>query len=504
VSLKKRCKQEQAPAVGGGDNKLTKATLHGAFWAYAATYSSKLMVLISTTILARLLLKEDFGIAGYALVITAYLDIINGLGIGPALIYYPKNKETTNIAFWLGLGMGIILFIIAWFLAPLAGKYFNDLRAVPVTRVLALTFPISALSIVHEAILRKELLFKTKAIPDFTRAMGKGLTSIILALLGAGVWSLIFGQLVGVALSVIAYWRVVPWAPSLRFNFYRAPALLSYGLNIVSVKALGVLLLNTDYLLVGRYLGPASLGTYTLAFRIPELIIGQFAEIISQVLFPIYAKIGNTHELYRQRIFLTIRYVSMITVPIGVGLALVAKPFILTLFSDKWIDAAPIMSAISISYTVEALIYNFGDIYKATGHPAILTKISLIRVLILLPALWWTITKLGSLLAVGWTVAVVSFIGMMVQLIVAHRILRIPYLMIMEALRPAAIGCISMAVFVAAALFYCSELPPLLQLVLTVSIGGVTYLGTLWRFQNEVRGTAVSTLRKGLKKGDDK
>lgn len=485
------------------DNKLTKATIHGAFWAYAATYSSKLMVLISTTILARLLLKEDFGVAGYALVITAYLDIINGLGIGPALVYYPKNKETTNIAFWLGLGMGIMLFIIAWFIAPLAGKYFNDARAVPVTRVLALTFPISALSIVHEAILRKELLFKLKAIPDFVRAMSKGITSITLALLGTGVWSLIYGQLVGVALSVIAYWWVIPWYPSLRLNYNRAPALLSYGINIVSVKALSVLLLHTDFLLVGRYLGAASLGTYTLAFRIPEMIIGQFAEIISQVLFPVYAKIGHTPELYKQRIFLTIRYVSMITVPIGVGLALVAKPFILTLFSDKWLDAVPIMAAISISYTLEALIYNFGDIYKATGHPAILTKISFIRVLILLPALWWAITKLGSLLAVGWTVVVVSFIGMIIQLIVAHRILQIPYIMIMEALRPAAIGCTSMAFFVVVMLGYCSDLSPLLQLILAIVIGSATYLGTLWWFQNEVLLTAISTLRKGFNKGNN-
>lgn len=477
---------------------LANVTISGAFWAYASTYTSKLMVFVTTTILARLLLQEDFGIVGYALVIMGYLDIINGLGIGPALIYYPADEERTNMAFWLGLSVGITLFALAWFLAPLAGRYFNDVRAVPVTRVLALSFPLSALSLVHEFLLRKNLAFKRKVVPDFVRAMSKGVVAIVLALLGFGVWSLVIGQLMGVFFSVIAYWRVMPWYPTWRLNFSHVRSLLTYGLNIVSVRALSIVSLNTDFLLVGRYLGAAPLGTYTLAFRIPEMIIGQFADIIGQVLFPAYSKIDYDPDVYRKGVFMTIRYVSMVTVPIGLGLALVARPFVLTLFTEKWENAIPVLVAISLSMALDSLTYNFGDVYKALGRPSILTKLIMIRVVILLPALWWAVTGPGTLTAVGMVVVGVSVIEIVISFYVCRRVLHLSLGMLLRALRPTAIGSSGMALIVLAVLARCTDTTPVTQLLFAVAAGGTAYLSILWFFENKVVDTAITILRKGI------
>ncbi|WP_339134464.1 MAG: lipopolysaccharide biosynthesis protein [Candidatus Electrothrix sp. GW3-4] len=484
--------------MNNSSSKIAKATIFGTLWAYASTYSSKLMVLVSTTILARLLAQEDFGIVGYALVIMGYLDIINGLGIGPALIYYPRDDERTNMAFWLGLAVGITLFAMAWFLAPLAGEYFNDARAVPVTRVLALSFPLSALSLVHEFLLRKELAFKRKAVADFVRAMGKGIISIVLALLGFGVWSLVIGQLMGVVFSVLAYWKVMPWYPSCHLNFSHTRSLLTYGLNIVSVRALSVVSLNTDFLLVGRYLGAALLGTYSLAFRIPEMIIGQFADIIGQVLFPAYSKMGYDSETYQKGVVMTIRYVSLVTVPVGLGLALVARPFVLTLFTEKWENAIPVLVAISLAMVLDTLTYNFGDVYKALGRPNILTKLAIVRVIILLPALWWAVTGPGTLIAVSKVVVGVSVIEMVTSFLVGRWILHISLPMILRALRPTAIGSSGMTLIVLGVLALCADTTPAIQLVLAVLAGGTAYLSIMWFFENKVIVTAVTTLRKGI------
>src|SRR4028118_1088333 len=103
---------------------LTKKTIRGLSWTYAAHYSGKLLVFISTVILARLLLKEDFGIAGYAVVVIGFLDVLNDLGIGPALIYYPNDQEALDTAFWLGLGISSVLFTLTWIAAPLIGVFF--------------------------------------------------------------------------------------------------------------------------------------------------------------------------------------------------------------------------------------------------------------------------------------------------------------------------------------------------------------------------------------------
>src|SRR3712207_1397977 len=125
--------------------KLAGVTIRGTMWVYLSTYSGKLLVFLSTVILARLLSKEDFGVAGYALVAISFLDVMSDMGIGPALIFHRADPEVSDTAFWLNLGFAAALFGATWLAAPLVGVLFNDQRAVDVTRVLGLTFPITAL-----------------------------------------------------------------------------------------------------------------------------------------------------------------------------------------------------------------------------------------------------------------------------------------------------------------------------------------------------------------------
>ncbi|MCP5095263.1 MAG: oligosaccharide flippase family protein, partial [Chloroflexi bacterium] len=272
------------------DLNFAKATVKGTFWTYASHYGGKLLVFVSTIILARLLTQEDFGIVGFALVVISFLYVLNDLGIGSALIYYQDDPDAPHTGFWLGLLMGIALFGITWLIAPLAGTFFQDARAVPVTRALGVTFPIIALGNVHESLLHKNLAFRRKFIPDVTKMTSKGLTSIILALLGFGFWSMVVGQIVGAIVLVIAYWYTLSFRPQFRFERKLVRPLLSYGSGIVALNAVAILLTNADYLFVGRFLGAAALGVYTLAFRIPDMLIIQFCTVVGKVLFPVYAK----------------------------------------------------------------------------------------------------------------------------------------------------------------------------------------------------------------------
>ena len=283
-----------------------KTTVKGTFWTYASHYGGKLLVFVSTTILARLLTQEDFGIVGFALVVISFLYVLNDLGIGSALIYYADDPDAPHTGFWLGLLMGIVLFGITWLIAPLAGTFFHDARAVPVTRALGSTFPIIALGNVHESLLHKNLAFRRKFIPDVTKMTSKGLTSIILALLGFSFWSMVAGQIVGAVVLVIAYWYTLPFRPQFRFNQKLVRPLLSYGSGIVAVNAIAILLTNADYLFVGRFLGAAALGVYTLAFRIPDMLIIQFCTVVGKVLFPVYAKMRDNKRSLQNAFLMTV------------------------------------------------------------------------------------------------------------------------------------------------------------------------------------------------------
>ena len=483
------------------DNQnLVKATLHGTFWLYAATYSGKILVFISTVILARLLVQEDFGLAGYALIVISFLEVLGDLGIGAAVIYYRDDPKVLNTAFLLNVATGLVLFGLTWLVAPIAAEFFKDPRIVPLTRFLGLTFPITAVGNIHSALLRKNLTFKRKFIPDITKSFGKGVVSVVLALMGLGAWSLVIAQVFGTAVAVIALWWVSPWRPGWQFDRQMARPLLTFGVNIVAVNGLGTFINQVDYLVVGRVLGAAALGVYTLAFRIPELLVKEFCANAGQVIFPAYAKIREDKAALSQGFLITMRYMSLITVPVALGLAAVSQPLVLAFVTKKWAEAIPVLSAIAIYTLIRSITFNIGDVYKAQGRPEILTRLSLVTAALLAPALWWAAVVVGTITAVAWTQVVIALIAGLLNLAVAARLLTTPLRLIIRTFWPSVAAGLVMAVIVRGLITQMSGVAPIWQLTAGVLVGALIYGGILWFWQRDVIMQAVASLRTAFSK----
>ncbi len=456
------------------------------------------MVFISTVLLAHLLSKDDFGVVGFAVTTIGFLDVMSDLGVVPALIYHPEDEDTSVTAFWLGLVIGILLFFITWVAAPLVGLFFQDPRAIPVTRVLALSYPINALGATHQAILQKKLAFERTFIPDLAQSLVKGLGSIVLAFLGIGAWSLIGGQLGGMVTGAIVVWLIARWKPTFTFKPAIARSLLKYGVKIVGVDLLGIILVNLDYLLVGRYMGAASLGVYTLAFRLPDLVILQFARILSGVIFPIYTRMRDVPGSLAKGFTMTTRYVSLVTVPLGLGLAILAEPFVISVFSEKWIEAIPVVRAIAIYAMFLSLSYNAGSVYKAEGRPQVLTWLALVRLAVLLPALYWATTTANSIVAVGWAQALIALFAGILNLVVAARLLKIASTTLLDALKPAVLAGILMSAVILIFLSTAKSMIPWAQLGLGTMLGALSYIAAIWIFQRDVIDTVSIQIRSAL------
>jgi O-antigen/teichoic acid export membrane protein len=358
-----------------------------------------------------------------------------------------------------------------------------------------LVYPIIALGSTHQKIIEKKLAFKRTFLPELLRSLTKGGATIGFALSGFGVWSLILGQLCSEVVSTIAYWISAGWVPSMLIDRDKAYSLLSYGAKYVGADAVAVLLLNLDYLLVGRYLGAVAMGVYTLAFRLPDLIVLQFARTLSGVVFPIYSRMRETSNNMARGFLLTTRYISLITVPMGVGLALVAKPFTEVMFSSKWVDAVPAIQGLAIYSMLLSLAYNAGGAYKASGRPQIIIWLGVVRLGILLPALWWAVNVPGTIVAVSWMHAAVAFVSAAISLYLAARILNLQMSEIYAALYPSVVAGLCMAAAVYGTLWLTVTMSALAQLLSGTLAGGVVYLMTLWLFQRDVVLEASQKLR---------
>ncbi len=451
----------------------------GVLWNTLAFGLSKLAVLLTTSILARLLTKEEFGQVAVAVVVIHYLSVIKDLGLGVALIQRRGDvNDAANTVFTINIILGFALSAIVIPLAPPIADYFHDPSVVPVLRWLGVSFAIHALGAVHMIWLLRELDYRRKFIPDMGNTIVKGVTSIGMAFAGFGVWSLVVGQIAGALASIILVWIILPWRPRLTINRTIAASLMTFGASIIGGDILTTIIDNIDYVIVGRVFGVAQLSVYTLAYRLPEMLLIGNLWVLGQIAFPAFSSIQDKPDEMRNGFLGSVRLVELIATPISLGLFIAADPIVRVVFGDQWLEAIPMLRVLALFAWVYSLGFHIGGIYKAVGRPDILLNLSIFSVIILIPSL--LIGSTFGVIGVAWGHLFAVLVRRIVSLAFATRFLKVTLWEILSELKPSLRAGLVMAAVAFAVLYLTASLSPLVQLIFVMLAGASGYLGIVW------------------------
>ena len=465
-------------------DSIGKKTTQNIGWNYLSFGLSKALSLLIISILAHILPPENFGLVALATLAIDYLSVVGDLGLGSALVQLRGNiDEASDTVFSINLITGLGLSTLTFIVAPFAATFFREPELVPVLRWLGLSFTLSAIGAVHNVRLQRALNFRRKLIPDLGNSIIKGIISITMALSGFGVWSLVIGQLVGGGIASLLLWVVVPWRPRLHIRPDLAGKLFSFGLVIMLNNALAILGDSFDYLVIGRVFNTAALGVYTLAYRLPELLVINTLWVMTAVLFPAFSEIQSDIEMLRTNFLKVIRYVEMIVVPLCLGMVVAADPIIRVFFGEQWLEAIPIMRVLSLYALVTSIGFHVGDVYKAIGRPDILLKIAIPVFSIRILALW--IGAQYSLLGVAIAHLVSTVIEVTIRLTVATRIVKISPRAILAQLRALLAGA-ALIVFALGALFIMRSAQPIFQLIFIIFAGATGYILAISQLEKEI------------------
>ncbi len=458
---------------------ITRKAGRGIFWNFLTYGLSKGTVLLTTSILARLLTKGDFGLIAVAVVAINYLSVVKDLGLGVALIQRRDDvDEAANTVFTINLILGFALSAVVIPLAPLFALYFHEPMITPVLRWLGVSFAINALGAVHVIWLMRDLDYRRKFIPDMGNTIVKGVASIGLALAGFGVWALVFGQILGALASVILVWIILPWRPKLRLNKKITNTLIKFGASVTGGDILSVFIDNIDYVLVGRLFGLEQLSVYTLAYRLPEMLLIGNLWVMGGVTFPAFSSIQDKPAEMRRGVLASVRLIQLIAVPISLGLLIAADPIVRVVFGEQWLDAIPVLRVLAVYAWVYSIGYHVGDVYKAIGRPDILLKLTIMTLIIIIPAL--LIGSNFGMIGIAWGHLVAVLIRRIVSLSLATRFVKISFIDIIKELRPSFLGALAMTPVTLAVLYLTANVSPFLQLTLVVLFGAAVYLAVLW------------------------
>jgi PST family polysaccharide transporter len=314
-------------------------------------------------------------------------------------------------------------------------------------------------------------------MPEVLRGVVRGAVSISLAATGFGAVSLIIGMLAGSAARTIIQWRLVPFRPNLSFDRGIARTMISYGVGASLLQIITVVSQNTDTAAVGRVLGGAALGLYTIGYRIPELIIANVGQFVSVVAFPALARKRAEDAAGLARASLNLlRYQALYSIPVAVGLAIVSPPLIVVFFGDKWQEAGGVMSAIAILQGIATLIYPLGDVFKALAKQRILVALNCVQLPLLIAAV--ILAAPSGILAVAW--ARVGGMVLFAALFLGQvkRVIDVDFGELLVAIRPGALTALGVGIGAGAVRLAWPALSvgPLLAATAAGAIGGALVL----------------------------
>ncbi len=323
---------------------------NGLKWMYLSSVAQVGLRIFVLAVLARLLLPSDFGLLGLALIFTSCAERLGQVGVGPALVQ--KNLLTdadirTGTA--LSLLSGILIAIALTVIAPFVGTFFDAPRVVGVLQILAFGFIIDGFGVVSDSLLQRQLRFRAVMFSEnLSYVVGNVCVGTCLAWLGYGVWSLVFSNLAMKIVRVVLLRRAqtAPWVGSL--DSASTKALLNTGVGFSLGRILSFLALQGDNFVVGRLLGVDVLGMYTRAYQLMTLPATYLGQALERVLFPAMAKKQNDKSKLIEIFYWNIELVTLIALPVSVGMFFLSEEIIAVLFGSKWVSVAPTLTILSL------------------------------------------------------------------------------------------------------------------------------------------------------------
>lgn len=338
-------------------------------WAYVADGGREAITSLISLVLAALLGPEIFGLVAMALVYIIFIELLLKQGMGAAVIQRRDLQSAhRDSAFWLVMGSALVLTVAS---VVLSGWWATvnrtpDLQMV----VLGLTplIPLHGLTVVQEALLRRDLRFSTLALRTNLSALLGGLLGVALAVTGFGVWALVAQQLGTALVAVIVLWAVSGWRPRLRFSRQAARDLLGFSTGSL-VGSLGVFVNNrSDAVLIGLLFGPVVVGLYRLASRLIDMVIGITVRALQSLSLPELSRVQQDPALFRQRLLRLIKVSGLLGVPV-LGVLAGSAEATLGLIGDQWIPAAGALRLLCIAGAFRVLFGLTGPMLQALGHP---------------------------------------------------------------------------------------------------------------------------------------
>ncbi|WP_254537055.1 lipopolysaccharide biosynthesis protein [Halomarina litorea] len=402
---------------------LTSRTVVGGLWVAFTNGGNRVLELLMLVVLARLLSPADFGLFGIALVALSALQRFSRLGLDTALVQRKEENvdDYLDTAFTLQILRGALVAAVAFVAAPYVAEFFGEPRARLLLQVVALATLFRALYNPGTVYFQKSLEFHKQFVLTVTGTSTRVAVSIGYALVSPTVWALVAGLVVGNFAQLVVSYVIHDYRPRPGLDVPKARGMVDYGKWIFGSSAVSFLYSEGDDVFVGWFLGSGALGVYQVAYRLSNAPATEVAHTISRVAMPAYSKVQDDTAALREGFHRVLRLSSLVSLPIGVGIAVVAPVFVPTVLGDGWEQMVVPMQVLATFGVLRSVRTCTSPLFRAVGRPDYVAKIHAIRLAVMAAAIY-PLTDAFGLAGTALSVLLTSAVGIPIATALAIRL----------------------------------------------------------------------------------
>ena len=345
-------------------------------WVAVGQASRIGLQVLGVAILTRLLPASDFGVIAMALAVAAFAYLIRDMGTVATMIQRESLPQSVlSTVFWLNLLVGLLLGVVIYVAAPLIATLFDEPALADVLRLFSVVFPIAATGNVPRGLVERATRFRTLAFLEIGASLAGIVTGVICATQGKGVHALVWQTIVNSTVYTAGLWVTSRWQPTWAWDRGVLREFGSFSSNIVAFNFFNYVIRNSDVMFIGRVLGSAELGFYSIAHRIAVFPMQNLSSAVVRTLMPAFSRMQSDVRQLGDNHVRILGVVAAVVAPLMGGLWVLREPLVTLVLGPDWLPVTPVVAWLALVGLLHSLRAPGGTVLIAMNRTDLLRNL---------------------------------------------------------------------------------------------------------------------------------
>lgn len=377
---------------------LKKRAVGATMWSLLLKVLTRLLGVVTTVSLARLLSPADYGIFAVIAIADGLLNVLTETSLATALVQVKGDTEDMlDTAFTAQLVRGVVVFALMWLVAPFWCGSFGVPEATSALRALTVAQLVQGATSIRVVLLIRDMRFDKLFFLYLGQALANAVTVITAAIVLRNVWAFVLAPIAENVARVIISYAIAPYRPRLSFDRAKAREMFRYTRWLMGYSVVDLALETGGHGVVGKLLGKADLGLYRMGYQLASEGARAMSTIVSRVAFPLFANVQSDPARIRRGFQAVFGSAVLVLLPLTASFFTFGDLAIPVILGPQWAQAVMPTAVLGIACCARGILETTTTLFRGLGHTKTEFQIKVVQLVLLVASIALLAGRYGAI-----------------------------------------------------------------------------------------------------------